>query len=400
MSKNSFLKEAMYENHPQYQQAISRNEVLYQRKNDLRSPFSRDYNRIIFSLAYRRLKHKTQVFFAVEDDHVCTRSEHVNLVDSVSYTIAHYLGLNTELTRAIAVGHDLGHAPFGHEGERVLSKISQRDLEEKFWHEKNGLDFVDKIELLEDNLKNEQNLNLTYGVRDGIISHCGEIDENALFPREECIDLKEYKYPNQYAPYTWEGCVVKVSDKISYIGRDIEDAITVGILDKHLSELYKILRSDHDEVINNTIIINNLIKDLCQNSSPEKGLCFSDEMFNLMNELKKFNYEYIYLSDRLRPSSRYFDLVLNEIYNTLKNTYDGENTLDKIHKMKNFYPDILNNFEEWLSRYWTFERKQGANNEVLFDITNENDYSKAIIYYISGMTDKFAVEMYNKIIGF
>lgn len=400
MSKNSFLKEAMYENHPQYQQAISRNEALYQRKNDLRSPFSRDYNRIIFSLAYRRLKHKTQVFFAVEDDHVCTRSEHVNLVDSVSYTIAHYLGLNTELTRAIAVGHDLGHAPFGHEGERGLSKISQRDLEEKFWHEKNGLDFVDKIELLEDNLKNEQNLNLTYGVRDGIISHCGEIDENALFPREECIDLKEYKYPNQYAPYTWEGCVVKVSDKISYIGRDIEDAITVGILDKHLSELYKILRSDHDEVINNTIIINNLIKDLCQNSSPEKGLCFSDEMFNLMNELKKFNYEYIYLSDRLRPSSRYFDLVLNEIYNTLKNTYDGENTLDKIHKMKNFYPDILNNFEEWLSRYWTFERKQGANNEVLFDITNENDYSKAIIYYISGMTDKFAVEMYNKIIGF
>lgn len=400
MSKNSFLKEAMYENHPQYQQAILRNEALYQRKNDLRSPFSRDYNRIIFSLAYRRLKHKTQVFFAVEDDHVCTRSEHVNLVDSVSYTIAHYLGLNTELTRAIAVGHDLGHAPFGHEGERVLSKISQRDLEEKFWHEKNGLDFVDKIELLEDNLKNEQNLNLTYGVRDGIISHCGEIDENALFPREECIDLKEYKYPNQYAPYTWEGCVVKVSDKISYIGRDIEDAITVGILDKHLSELYKILRSDHDEVINNTIIINNLIKDLCQNSSPEKGLCFSDEMFNLMNELKKFNYEYIYLSDRLRPSSRYFDLVLNEIYNTLKNTYDGENTLDKIHKMKNFYPDILNNFEEWLSRYWTFERKQGANNEVLFDITNENDYSKAIIYYISGMTDKFAVEMYNKIIGF
>lgn len=95
MSKNSFLKEAMYENHPQYQQAISRNEALYQRKNDLRSPFSRDYNRIIFSLAYRRLKHKTQVFFAVEDDHVCTRSEHVNLVDSVSYTIAHYLGLNT-----------------------------------------------------------------------------------------------------------------------------------------------------------------------------------------------------------------------------------------------------------------------------------------------------------------
>ena len=139
MSKNSFLKEAMYENHPQYQQAISRNEALYQRKNDLRSPFSRDYNRIIFSLAYRRLKHKTQVFFAVEDDHVCTRSEHVNLVDSVSYTIAHYLGLNTELTRAIAVGHDLGHAPYGHVGERALNEKLQEKGFGYFCHNANSV---------------------------------------------------------------------------------------------------------------------------------------------------------------------------------------------------------------------------------------------------------------------
>ena len=159
MSKNSFLKEAMYENHPQYQQAISRNEALYQRKNDLRSPFSRDYNRIIFSLAYRRLKHKTQVFFAVEDDHVCTRSEHVNLVDSVSYTIAHYLGLNTELTRAIAVGHDLGHAPFGHGGEKIINQISKEHGLQDFWHEKNSLYFVDQIETLEDDHHVRRNLN-------------------------------------------------------------------------------------------------------------------------------------------------------------------------------------------------------------------------------------------------
>ena len=107
MAKNSFSNVAMNENNPDYLSAIKRQEALYKRQNDLRTEFSRDYNRIIFSLGYRRLKHKTQVFFAVEDDHVCTRSEHVNLVDSVSYTIAHYLGLNTELTRAIAVGHDL-----------------------------------------------------------------------------------------------------------------------------------------------------------------------------------------------------------------------------------------------------------------------------------------------------
>ena len=102
-----------------------------------------------------------------------------------------------------------------------MSEISQKDIGEKFWHERNGLEYVDKIELLEDNNRNEQNLNLTYAVRDGIISHCGEIDENGLKPRDEFIDLDEYTRPNQYAPYTWEACVVKVADKISYLGRDI-----------------------------------------------------------------------------------------------------------------------------------------------------------------------------------
>lgn len=398
--RNLFENVAMTEKNEKWSNVIKREKELYKRNNDIRSEIERDYTRIIHSTAYRRMRHKTQVFFSPENDHICTRIEHATYVESISHTIAKYLGLNIDLTKAIATSHDLGHAPFGHEGERVLSKISQRDLGERFWHEKNGLDFVDKLEVLEDNFKNEQNLNLTYGVRDGIISHCGEIDENALRPRDEYINLSEYKYPNQYAPYTWEACVVKVSDKISYIGRDIEDAIKVGILDKHLSELYKILKNNPDEAINNTIIMNNLIKDLCENSSPENGLCFSQKMFDLMNELKKFNYEYIYLSDRLRPSSRYFDLVLNEIYNTLKNTYDRENTLNKISKMKKFYPDILNNFEEWLSKYWTYERKENSKNEVLFNIADEKDYTKAIIYYISGMTDNFAIEMYNKIIGF
>ena len=229
MSKNSFLKEAMYENHPQYQQAISRNEALYQRKNDLRSPFSRDYNRIIFSLAYRRLKHKTQVFFAVEDDHVCTRSEHVNLVDSVSYTIAHYLGLNTE---------------------------------------QNSLYFVDQIETLEDDHNVRRNLNLTYAIRDGIISHCGEMNQKAIIKRNESIDLKDYLYPGQYNPYTWEGCVVKMSDKIAYLARDIEDALRLNIIDEQLVEdlrnqLNQLTKS-HFDAINNGTIVNYFILDVCQ----------------------------------------------------------------------------------------------------------------------------------------
>ena len=177
---------------------IERETEIYKRDKDIRSEFERDYTRIIHSNAFRRLKHKTQVFYSPENDHICTRIEHVLYVESVSYTIAKYLGLNTELTRAIATGHDLGHSPFGHEGERILSEIAKKDIGESFWHEKNGLDYVQKIELLEDYNQNKQNLNLTYAVRDGIISHCGEIDENRVKPREEFIDLNDYKTPNQY----------------------------------------------------------------------------------------------------------------------------------------------------------------------------------------------------------
>lgn len=379
---------------------IKREKELYARNNDIRSEFERDYTRIIHCNAYRRLKHKTQVFFSPENDHICTRVEHVTHVDSISYTIAKYLGLNVELTKAIATAHDIGHSPFGHQGERILSEITKRDLNELFWHEKNGLDFVDKIELLEDNLKNQQNLNLTYAVRDGIISHCGEIDENQLKPRKEFINLQNYNKPNEYAPCSWEGCVVKISDKISYLGRDIEDAITLGILDQQLKDLYKLLKFNSNEVINNTVIINNLIYDLCNNSSPEKGLCFSDATFELIKEIKSFNYTNIYLSDRLKPSNRYFNVVLNEIYNTLKKSYNGNKTIENINKMKKIYPELFYSFEEWLSRYWNIERSKIFKNDVLFNIENESDYYKSIIYYISGMTDNFAIDIYNKIIGF
>ena len=377
-------------NNPNWEKIIKREKEIYKRENDMRSEFERDYTRILHCNAYRRLKHKTQVFFSPENDHVCTRIEHVMHVESVSYTIAKYFGLNTELTKAIATGHDIGHSPFGHAGERILSEISQKEIGETFWHERNGMEYVDKIELLQDMNQNWQNLNLTYAVRDGIISHCGEIDENCLKPREEYINLYDYEYPNQYAPYTWEGCVVKIADKISYLGRDIEDAITLGILDEKLEELYKILKQK--EVINNTVIINHLIGDLCENSSPEKGLCFSEGTFKMLKEIKEFNYKYIYKAERLKPSARYFNIIINEIYSTIKNNYGK--------KDKSVNPEVIESFEKWLSNYWNLKRNDTNKNDVIFDMKNERDFCKAIIYYISGMTDNFAIETYNKIVEF
>ena len=400
--KNSFKDFAMNENNPKWNNVISRMAPLETRKTDIRSSFDRDYTRIIHSNAYRRLKHKTQVFFSPENDHICTRIEHVTHVESISYTIASYLGLNTELTKAIAVGHDLGHSPFGHEGEKIISKISNRDLGISFWHEKNGLDFVDSIELLVGHDGYKNNLNLCYGVRDGIISHCGEIDENALRPRDEFIDLNEYIHPNQYAPYTWEACVVKISDKISYIGRDIEDAITLGILDNHLEELYNLLNYDSSEALNNSTIINYLVCDLCENSSPEKGLYFSQKAFELMNKIKEFNYKHIYFSRRTLTSTKYFELVINEIYDILKVCYDNTNTLLNLSNLKKFYPKLADGFYHFLENYCDFANREELKlkNKIIFDISNEQDFPRAIISYISGMTDNFVMEMYNEIIRF
>ncbi len=393
--RNIFKEEAAMPSNPKWENMIKREEPLYPRNNDIRSEFERDYTRIIHSTAYRRLKHKTQVFFSPENDHICTRIEHVMHVESISYTIAKYLGLNTELTKAIATAHDLGHSPFGHQGEKILSEIAKRDLKETFWHEKNGLEMVDKIELLEDPNKNLQNLHLTYAVRDGIISHCGEIDENHLKPRENFVDLNDYQYPNQYAPYTWEACVVKIADKISYLGRDIADAITLGILtDENIEELYQLLNYNKSEVINNTVIINDLIYDLCNHSNPKDGLCFSKEIFILVNQIKRFNYQNIYLLEKLTGSTNYFYLILNSLYDTLKESYQNR------EKIKKICPELLYDFEKWLSNYKVKGRKAINQNKEIFDIEKEEDYLKAILYYISGMTDNYAIKMYHKIIQF
>jgi len=386
--KNLLQKVAANPENPNWNNIIKRQNSLYKRDNEIRSEFERDYTRVINSKAYRRLKHKTQVFFSPENDHICTRIEHVTLVESISYTIAKYFGLNTELTKAIATAHDIGHSPFGHQGEKIISELSKDFIQKPFWHEKNGLEFVDKVELLETPEGKIQPLDLTYGVRDGIISHCGEINENGLKPRTEYIDLYEYEHPNQYAPYTWEGCVVKIADKLSYLGRDIEDAITLGILDKKLKELHEVLKLDKDVKINNTVILNMFIKDLCENSSLENGLCFSDEKFEMLNNLKEFNYKNIYLSEKTLGSVDYFELVLNKLFWFLSRMNFRDDDMKKI------CPVLADDFNKWLKEFFSLD----INRKHI--IITDREFLQAVVYYIAGMTDNFAIEMYNKIISF
>lgn len=398
-----FEEVATVKNSAKWRNSIKREQEMYSHVyglSTMRTEFDRDYTRIINCNAYKRLKHKTQVFFSPQNDHICTRSEHVSLVESVSYSIANYLGLNTELTKAISVAHDLGHSPFGHQGEKILSTISEREFGEKFWHEKNGVHFVDDLELLIDFENKKRNLNLTYAVRDGIISHCGEIDEESLYPRKEYIDLKDYQEPNQYSPYTWEGCVVKIADKISYIGRDIEDAKVMKLLtERDVDKIDKII-SNVD--LNNSNIINYLTVDLCKNSSIEKGLRFSKEALDMMKTIKEFNYEKIYLNEKIKPTIRYFKVVMNEIFYCLKNEFAGKRTIYNLKRMGRYYPVLSREFVGWLSNYAETEERIEAeyNNKIIYNLENIEDYCRAILDYISGMTDKYIVQIYEEIVSF
>lgn len=413
MAKNSFSNVAMNENNPDYLSAIKRQEALYKRQNDLRTEFSRDYNRIIFSLGYRRLKHKTQVFFAVEDDHVCTRSEHVNLVDSVSDTIAHYLGLNTELTRAIAVGHDLGHAPFGHGGEKIIDELCKKYDLPPFWHENNSLYFVDEIETLEDDEHIRHNLNLTYAVRDGIISHCGEMNQKAIHKRNNYISLKDYRHPGMYDPYTWEACVVKMSDKIAYLARDIEDAIRLHILTEEkveeLKQKINSIASFQFHAINNGSIVNYFILDVCSHSSPESGICLSDEAFAIMQEIMKFNYQNIYLIDRVKIHSNYVQLIVHSIFDFLYkykqlSSIHNKNVIDELKADKDKYPVTISGYIHWLEKYSLmegFERESIYGNHIIYDFDhNEHAMAKSIIDYLAGMSDVYILKIFNELISF
>ena len=406
---NQFEGVAIQEGNPKWEESIQRQGELYHRKDDVRSPFARDYNRILHSNAYRRLKHKTQVFFAPRNDHICTRIEHVNHVSAVSYTITKHLGLNTELAMAIATGHDVGHAPFGHFGETVIKEMASGDLEETFWHERNSLRFVDRCETLTGPDGSENNLNLTYAVRDGIISHCGEVDYRSISPREEDIDLETIEKANQYPPYTWEGCVVKVADKIAYLGRDIEDAMDLKILTQNqMGKLNKIVEPNIGQritEINNTAIMHNFVIDICSNSSPQTGIRMTRQNFNFIKELREFSNEYIYRHERLYLYKDYARMIIESIYTTLKNTFNGERTMEEIEsRYLNIFPTLAGDFIGWLKKHAKdsngFKRDAKYKSIPIYNLSKEEDYLQAIIDFISGMTDIYAIRIFGELTSF
>ncbi|MDI3534412.1 MAG: dGTPase [Thermosediminibacterales bacterium] len=254
----------------------SRGRLVEEPKCEIRTDFQRDRDRIIHSKAFRRLKHKTQVFISPEGDHYRTRLTHTLEVSQIARTIARALELNEDLTEAIALGHDLGHTPFGHAGEEVLNKI----VPGGFQHNKQSLRVVDRLEQC-------KGLNLTWEVRDGILKHTGS-------------DM----------PATLEGQIVKIADRIAYINHDIDDAIRGGIITAEdlPSDVIKVLGEKHKQRIDT------MVKDLIKSSWGKAKIQMSPEIRKAMEKLRKFMFDKVYIGSAAKTQEKKVGRLIESLY--------------------------------------------------------------------------------------
>lgn len=256
-------------------------------------------------------------------------------------------------------------------------------------------------------------INKAYGsfaVRDGIISHCGEVDENGLSPRDISIPIEDFDSRGKYQAATWEGCVVKMADKIAYIGRDIEDAIYLGLLDVNKKQKLEQMAKEIDQkAINTTVIMHNMIIDICENSSPEKGIRLSSKFNEQLAVIKQFNYDSIYKHQRMNPFKRYSSQVINELFYALLTMYDEKLLWRNLSSYEKFAPKLIKYFKEFLAKYCVNEfvpdelldiALNCRNKKVYGDLQTRELYIQAIIDFISGMTDRFAIELYNELLEF
>ena len=349
-------------------------EILLKRKQkrqgDFRGEYFRDTTAIIHSYPFRRLKHKTQVFFSPKNDHICTRIEHVMHVASVAATICKALDLDSDLAWAIGLGHDLGHTPFGHTGERIIRKI--RSDRGGFNHEIYSLRVVDHL------IGYGKGLNLTYAVRDGIVTHCGERFEQFISAEQKEKDLGSIKKLDRY-PSTWEGAVVRMADKIAYLGRDVEDAIQLKVIDREMlpDVSRRVLGSSNSE------IINTLVEDLIHTSRKAGKIGFSDGIMEAVRILRDFNYKNIYNHPVLTGYQQYFERILNTLFRYLEDLFSAYGTDARRYvKENNLLAVRFGDYVEKMDDFYT---------------NTDGGYGNLVTDYIAGMTDNYAIESVSEI---
>jgi dGTPase len=295
-----------------------------------RQAFSVDADRILHSRAYARYIDKTQVFYLIRNDHITHRVLHVQLVSKIGRSIGRFLGLNEDLIEAIALGHDIGHTPFGHDGERFLSALCRGHGIGSFQHNVQSVHFLDLVE------RKGRGWNLCLQTLDGILCHDGEVHTPALAPRrnKSFADLqgdmaaKVSRPDAELVPMTLEGCVVRMADTVAYIGRDIEDAIRLELIRR------SDLPAPSVAVLGDTngTIVFNLTTDIIRNSRGKDFVAFSPEVSEALKGLKQFNLERIYLNPRMKPHSDLIRRLFKHLFERFLEDLEKQRTDSVIFK--------------------------------------------------------------------
>jgi len=342
--------------------------------DDHRTEFERDCHRTLHSLPFRRLRHKTQVFFAPKNDHICTRMEHALHVATIASTICNHLNLNTTLAEAIALAHDLGHPPFGHPGEEALISIHKQYKLPDFMHEAQSLRIIDNFK----DKAHNYTLNLTYEVRDGVVCHYGEGKEQSLQPnRDKEIKNVVPEHARKQSPATLEGCVVRISDRISYLGRDYEDAVEAEIIQKRLTK-------DVEEHLGttNSEIVGALIRDVIQASKKEPDkIQFSDRLFPSYIALLDFNIRNIYESKKLTSQYKRIHMILKDLFDLFY----------EVTKRTRHHKEKRDNYNggDMYKVFYQFLDDMGY--------PNKTPDAQIVSDFISGMTDNFAIRAFQEL---
>ena len=295
-----------------------------------RQTFSVDVDRILHSRAYTRYIDKTQVFYLIHHDHITHRVLHVQLVSKIARTIGRYLGLNEDLIEAIALGHDIGHTPFGHDGERFLSERCRASGIGDFHHNVQSVQFLDRVE------RKGKGWNLCLQTLDGILCHDGEVHNQVLKPErsktfemlEKEMALKKENSLFPLIPMTLEGCVVRMADTISYIGRDIEDAIRLDMIKR--SDLPK----ESVDVLGDTngTIVYHLVTDIINTSFQNTYVAFSQKISEALKRLKDFNLERIYMNPKIKKNTDTIKKLFGILFEKYLDDIEKENRASVIFK--------------------------------------------------------------------
>ncbi|MFW6366324.1 MAG: deoxyguanosinetriphosphate triphosphohydrolase family protein [Spirochaetota bacterium] len=294
---------------------------------NIRPSFFHDTDRIIHSNTYIRYIDKTQVFSLFANQHITHRAMHVQYVSKIARTVGRSLLLNEDLIEAIALGHDLGHPPFGHDGESILDDICREQNVGYFAHNVQSVRTLMQLE------KRGRGLNMTLQVLDGILAHNGEMLQGEYRPDytktkdmfleelAECMTVENRS--TAIVPMTLEGCVVRISDVIGYIGRDIEDALHLNLITRdQIPDAVRAVLGDRNDTIINTLVV-----DLIEQSYGRDFLTFSPDVYAALSALKKFNYEKIYLNPAIKTESekirRMFFMLFDMYYSDLVQENEG-----------------------------------------------------------------------------